>query len=98
MDEDEGDEHESADDALEETRAGGMFHPDTDEETLAGDYAPPSASTNTDSDDSLSTSPLTDDELDEDEVYSEGLAAAADLDDIEEDSDNQPARPLDPDE
>ena len=98
MGDEEDDEHESADDALEETRPGGMFHPDTDEVTLPEDYNPPAAAADADDDDDLSTSPLTDDRLDEDEIYSEGLAAAADINDIEEDSDDSPARPLDPDE
>jgi hypothetical protein len=91
---DDDDVHESEDDALEETRPDDMFHPDSDEEKLADDFAAPAAPLS--SDDNLQTSPLTDDNPDEDEVYSEGLAAATGLDDAEEDSDDAPAEPLEP--
>lgn len=88
--------HESEDDALEDTRADDYFDPDTDEEKLDEDNNPPGAPA------SISgvapDDPALDDGLDEDEVYSEGIAAAADRDDFEEDSDDQPPQPLEPEE
>ncbi len=92
---DDEDRHESEDDALEGTRPDDMYHPRTDEEKLPEDYDPPAAPAASSNNDSLQNSPLTDDNLDADEVYSEGLAEATDLDEVEEDSDDAPAHPLD---
>lgn len=94
---DDEDRHESEDDALEESRTGGsgMFHPDTDEEILPEDGDPPAAAAHGDHTSANPQDPQTDDRLDEDEVYSEGLAAAEDKD-TEEDSDDQPPQPLEP--
>lgn len=89
------DVHESEDDALEESRTGGssMFHPATDEEKLAEDGDTPAAPAQGDHTNANPQDPQTDDKLDEDEVYSEGLAAAEDKN--EEDSDAAPPKPLD---
>lgn len=91
---DDDEAHESEDDVLEESRAGGssMFHPDTDEDTLPEDGPPPSAPLHGDYTGVNPQDPQTDDKLDEDEVYSEGLAAAEDKED--DDSDDEPLRPL----
>jgi hypothetical protein len=87
------DKHESADDALEETRPDDMFHPDTDEEKLDEDFDSPASPASTGG--IAPDDPVTDDGLDDDEVYSEGLAEAADRRNVEEDSDDVPAIPLD---
>ncbi len=96
---DEDDVHESEDDALEESRLGGpsMFHPDTDEEKLEGDYDPPAAPAPGASSAAIDV-PATDDGADDDEVYGEGYSAATDADDLEEDSDDAPLKPLDPED
>lgn len=98
---DDDDEHESEDDVLEESRLGGssMFHPETDEEKLEGDYDPPAAPAPGASGAPLDD-PATDDGVDADEeygeAYGEGFSAATDADDLEEDSDDAPPKPLDP--
>ncbi|HSW80409.1 MAG TPA: hypothetical protein VLG47_06540 [Candidatus Saccharimonadales bacterium] len=100
---DDEDEHESEDDVLEESRIGGssMFHPNTDEEKLEGDYDSPAAPAPGASSSQLDE-PATDDGVEEDEsygeAYNEGYSTAATSDNLEEDSDDAPARPLEPEE
>jgi hypothetical protein len=95
------DEHESEDDVLEESRPGGssMFHPATDEEKLEGDYDTPAAPAPGASGTQLDE-PATDDGVEEDdaygEAYNEGYSTAATSDNLEEDSDDAPAQPIDP--
>jgi len=95
MDDDEN--HESEDDALEDARAGNTFHPDTDEEKLAEDNDPPFSPPSGSDAGIPPDDPETDDRLDEDEVYDGGLDEATNRDDIQEDSDDAPPKPLDPD-
>lgn len=96
---DDDDVHESEDDALEESRLGGpgAYHPDTDEEKLDGDYDPP-ATAAPGSSSAPTDDPATDDGVEEDEAYNEGYSAASTSDNLEEDSDDAPAQPLEPEE
>lgn len=92
------DVHQSEDDALEETRPDDMFHPAHDEDKLPEDNDPPAAPPRSSQTSTNPQEPASDDNLDVDEVYSEGLAAAEDKDKVEEDSDNIPPKPLEPEE
>lgn len=90
---------ESEDDVLEEdTRPDDIFNPDLDEEKLDEDYDPPAASPYPRDDAMVSSYPVTDDSVDRDELYNEGLREAAGLSDTIDDSDDQPPEPLDPEE
>jgi hypothetical protein len=95
---DDNDEHETEDDALEDTRPDDFFDPVNDEEKLDGDYDPPAAPTVSNKHHIPPTHPITDDDIDTDELYSEGLGEAADIDDREEDSDDAPAQPFSPED
>lgn len=90
---------ETEDDVLEEdTRPDDIFNPELDEEHLDEDYDTPAASPNPRDDDVIQTYPVTDDGVDRDELYNEGLREASGLSDFIIDSDNVPAKPLDPEE
>jgi hypothetical protein len=90
---------QSEDDALEEDiRPDDMFKPDIDEEKLPEDNDPPATPAYSKLDEALFTHPLTDDPPDRDEVYNGGLRDATSLGDTIEDSDNAPARPLEPED
>ena len=85
----------SADDALEPKDD--IFDPIRDEEKLAEDGRPPAAP----ADDIRSTTPLddpsTDDGIDSDELYQEGIGGATNADDEEIDPDEEP-KPLEPED
>jgi len=93
-----GDIRESEDDALEDTRPDDMFHPLHDEDKLPEDNDSPAAPAQNTHTSANPQDPQSDDNLDADEIYSEGLAAAEDKDKIEEDSDNTPPKPLKPED
>lgn len=85
----------SADDALEPEDD--IFDPTRDEEKLAEDGRPPAAP----ADDVHSTAPLddpaTDDGVDSDELYQEGIGGATNADDEEIEPDEEP-QPLEPED
>jgi hypothetical protein len=74
-----------------------IFNPALDEDKLENDYDTPAAPAQDETGSLSPDSPLTDSRLDEDELYSEGLAEAAGLDDNEIGPDDSP-KPLDPEE
>lgn len=87
----------SEDDALEQaTRPDDMFIPAIDEEKLPDDYDPPATPASSRYDATLKTHPITDDLFDRDELYHEGLGEATNYSDTLYDSDDTPARPLEP--
>ena len=90
---DDNDNRPSADDALE-PQDDGMYSPTRDEEILAGDNDPPAAP----ADDVHAAGPVdepeTDDQMDSDELYQEGVAGATNADDETIGPDEEP-RPLD---
>lgn len=94
MDNDD-DYRQSADDALEPKDD--IFDPVRDEEKLAEDGASPAAP----ADDTHSTAsiddPSTDDGVDSDELYQEGIGGATNADDEEIDPDEEP-KPLEPED
>lgn len=89
------DYRQSADDALEPQDD--VFKPLRDEDKLAEDNDSPAAP----ADDIHSTAPLddpaTDDGVDSDELYQEGISGATNADDEEIGPDNEP-RPLEPED
>jgi hypothetical protein len=89
------DYRQSADDALEPKDD--IFDPTRGEEKLAEDGRPPAAP----ADDTSSTAPLddpaTDDGIDSDELYQEGLGGATNADDNEIGPDEEP-KPLEPED
>lgn len=85
--------HGSADDALEP--AGQLFHPATDEEKLEEDNGTPAAPPKRDKHQIPPDHPITDTGIDEDELYSEGLGEATDVDEMEILPDERP-KPLEP--
>lgn len=90
---------ESEDDALEEdTRPDDIFNPDLDEEKLAEDNDPPAASPNPKADARVQAHPVTDDNIDRDELYNEGLSESVGLHDMLLDSDDAPFEPLEPED
>jgi|SRR6185437_7844445 len=90
---------ESEDDALEEdTRPDDIFSPDLDEEKLDEDNDPPAAPPNPKADARLQTHPITDDNIDRDELYNEGLSESTGLRDTLQDSDDAPFEPLEPED
>jgi hypothetical protein len=92
---DEDDTQQSEDDALEQQRD--LFVPSRDEYVLAEDNDSPASP----ADDIHSTTPLddpaTDDGIDSDELYQEGMRGASGADDEEIETDESPV-PLDPEE
>ncbi len=95
MDDDYGDDQDtqqSADDALEPQND--IFDPARNEERLEEDNDPPAGP----ADDTRSTAPLddpaTDDGVDSDELYQEGVGGATNADDEEIEPDEEP-KPLD---
>jgi hypothetical protein len=92
---DDDDTQQSADDALEPKDD--IFNPVLDEDKLADDFDPPASS----ADDIHSHVPLddpsTDDEMDSDELYQEGISGATNADDEEVGPDEEP-KPLEPEE
>lgn len=93
------DTNHSEDEALEEDiRPDDIFNPDIDEEKLPEDNDPPAAPPKSPYDNVLKTHPITDDPVDRDEAYNEGLGGATGLSDTAIDSDNNPAKPLEPEE
>ena len=98
-DNDDDTTRQTEDDVLEEdTRPDDIYNPDLDEETLPDDYDPPATPTPSKYDSSLKTHPITDDTVDRDELYNEGLGEAASYSETLEDSDDTPAEPLEPEE
>ena len=98
-DDDDDVTRQSEDDVLEEdTRPGDIFNPDLDEYKLDEDYDTPAAPPPSRYDDALKTHPITDDPFDRDELYNEGIGEATGLSDTIFDSDETPAKPLDPEE
>ena len=95
---DDEDIRESEDDALEDTRPHDTFHPDRDEEQLPNDDKPPAAPDPTNRHHIPPSHPVTDTDIDRDELYGEGLGEATDVDNREEDSDDEPAKPLEPED
>jgi hypothetical protein len=90
---------ETEDDALEEdTRPDDIFNPDRDEDKLPEDNDPPAASPNPKADAWIQTHPVTDDNVDRDELYNEGLSESVGLRDTYQDSDDSPPEPLDPED
>jgi len=92
---DDNDYRQSADDALEPKDD--IFDPIRDEERLAEDGDSPA----TPADDTHSTAPIdepsTDDGIDSDELYQEGIAGATNADDEEIGPDEEP-KPLEPED
>jgi hypothetical protein len=87
---------QTEDDALEEdTRPDDIYNPDLDEETLPDDFDTPAAPTTTKYDDSLRTHPITDDSVDRDELYNEGIGEATSYSETLEDSDDAHAERVD---
>lgn len=96
-DDDDDTTRQSEDDVLEaDTRPDDIYNPDLDEETLPDDYDPPAAPTASKYDVELRTHPITDDTVDRDELYNEGLGEATSYSETLEDSDDAPAEPLEP--
>jgi hypothetical protein len=91
----DNDYRQSADDALEPKD--GIFDPTRDEEKLAEDNDPPAAP----ADDIDSAAPIdepaTDDEMDSDELYQEGVAGATNAED-EEIGPDEELTPLEPED
>jgi hypothetical protein len=85
-----GDERESEDDALEDSRYGNTFHPEEDEDKLPEDNATPAAP----ADDVRSSAPLddpsSDDGEDRDERYQYGDKVASDESDLIIGPENEP--------
>lgn len=92
---DDDETRESADDALEPRDE--IFDPERDEEMLAEDNDPPAAP----ADDIHSAGPIdepsTDDQMDSDELYQEGVAGATNADDEAIGPDEAP-KPLEPED
>ena len=92
MDDEDDDYRKSADDALEPQDD--IYKPTRDEQRLPEDYDPPAAPAS----DIHSIAPLddpsTDDQLDSDELYQEGVGGATNADDEEIDPNEEP-QPLD---
>ncbi|HEY5442162.1 MAG TPA: hypothetical protein VIJ68_01340 [Candidatus Saccharimonadales bacterium] len=92
---DNDDNQQSADDALEPQND--IFDPTRTEEKLAEDGRPPAAP----ADDTRSTAPIdapsTDDGIDSDELYQEGLGGATNADDETVVPDEEP-QPLEPED
>jgi hypothetical protein len=87
---------QTEDDVLEEdTRPDDIFNPDLDEETLPDDYDSPAAPASSKYDNSLRTHPITDDTVDRDELYNEGLGEATSYSEMLEDSDDTPPELVD---
>lgn len=99
MPDNDDDSRQSEDDVLEEdTRPDDIYNPDLDEETLDDDYDPPATPPASKFDNSLRTHPISDDSIDRDELYNEGLGEATSYSESLEDSDDTPAEPLKPEE
>lgn len=93
------DKKQTEDDALEEDiRPDDIYSPSHDEETLAGDYDPPATPAPSKYDHQLHAHPISDDSIDRDELYNEGLSEATSYSESMEDSDDVPAEPLEPEE
>lgn len=96
---DDDDARQSEDEVLEEdTRPDDIYNPVLDEETLADDYDPPATAAPSKYDRTLRTHPISDDSIDRDELYNEGLGEATSYRGSLEDSDNSPPGPLEPEE
>ena len=92
--------HQSADDALEDTRPDDMFHPTRDEEKLEGDEIEgPPATPPVDMPNTRIPEPLTDTDNQPEDIYDEGESEATNMAEREQDLDsaNQP-KPLEPEE
>jgi hypothetical protein len=91
---DDNSTRQSPDDALESPDD--IFNPNRDEETLPEDNDSPA----TPASDIPATQPIddpsTDNGIDSDELYQEGLGGATNADDESFDSDDDPPRPLEP--
>lgn len=95
-DDDDDTTRQTEDDVLEEdTRPDDIFNPDLDEETLPEDYGPPAAPAASKYDAVLRTHPITDDTVDRDELYNEGLGEATSYSVMLDDSDDMPPELLD---
>lgn len=92
MDDEDDDYRQSADDALEPKDD--IYNPRLDQSRLPNDYGPPAAPADDLDDQAPIDDPSTDDQLDSDELYQEGLGGATNADDEEIDPDEEP-RPLD---
>ncbi|HTB49169.1 MAG TPA: hypothetical protein VK712_03745 [Verrucomicrobiae bacterium] len=92
---DEDDSRQSADDALEPRDD--IFDPATDEEKLPEDNDSPAAPADDIHPAAPIDEPSTDDQMDSDELYQEGVAGATNTDDEEIGPDEQP-KPLEPED
>lgn len=89
---DDDDDRQSEDDALEP--ADDIYNPDIDEEKLAGDNDSPAAPADDNGQSVPPDDPRTDTDIDEDELYSEGLDQAVGANDSKIDSDDSPPEPV----
>jgi len=94
MDDDQS-AHPSEDDALEPVDD--IFNPAVDEEKLDGDYDTPAAPAVANAHHVPPDHPITDTDIDADELYNEGLGEATDMDN-REDLPTEGVKPLDPED
>jgi len=86
------DYRQSADDALEPQDD--IYNPKLDQQKLSNDYGSPAAPADDVRTDAPVDDPSTDDQLDSDELYQEGISGATNADDEEINPHEEP-RPLD---